>query len=108
MKNDAVYLSHIRDAISKIEKYLAGADHDTLSGNDMMLDAVIRELAVIGEAAKNLSEEFKGAHQHIPWRKITNMRNLLIHEYFGVNTKIVWDTCQNNLPILKDFLAELQ
>lgn len=70
----------------------------------MIIDAVVRELEIIGEASNNLSEQFRQAHSEIQWRRMKNMRNFLIHVYFGVNTKVVWDTCKNDLPILKDFI----
>ena len=101
IKDDALYLGHIQDAIAKIEKYLTEVDFDTFSVNDMMIDAVIRELAIVGEAANNLSEGFCGAHPEIPFRDIIDMRNILIHNYAGVSVKIVWDTCKHNLPDLK-------
>lgn len=67
----------------------------------MMIDAVVRELEIIGEAAKNLSEDFRRKYPKFPLRESADMRNFLIHEYFGVNSKIVWNTCKNDLPDLK-------
>lgn len=104
MERDLKYLRHILDAIEKIERYLAPADFETFSINDMMIDAVIRELEIIGEAAGNLSEDFTEEYADIPWFRVRAMRNVLIHEYFGVNLKIVWDTCHSNLPELKFFV----
>jgi len=100
-KDDRLYLGHIRDAIAKIEKYLADVQFEAFSANDMMVDAVIRELAIIGEATNNLSENFRKVHPEIPFRDIIDMRNILIHNYAGVSTKIVWDTYKHNLPDLK-------
>ena len=107
MKPDRVYLSHMRDAIAKIDRYLAGADYATFTGNDMMVDAVVRELEIIGEAARNLSVSFVEQHPDIPWSRIKRMRNILIHEYFGVNLKVVWDTSHSNLPQLKAFIESI-
>ena len=73
----------------------------------MMVDAVVKELEIIGEAANNLSPEFQQAHPEIPFRDIIDMRNFLIHEYFGINTKTVWDTCKNDLPPLKEIIADI-
>lgn len=64
--------------------------------------AVIRALEIIGEAAKNISEDMKAQHPEIPWRNVAGMRDKLIHEYFGVNNKVVWDTLQEDLPGLKE------
>ena len=107
MKPDRVYLSHMRDAIAKIERYLTGVDYETFAGNDVMIDAVVRELEIIGEAARNLSVPFVEKHPEIPWSRIRRMRNILIHEYFGVSLKVVWDTSHSNLPQLKGFIENI-
>jgi len=101
MKSDTTYLRHILDAIEKIERYLSGTDYESFVHNDMMTDAVIRELMIIGEAASNLSDKFQEEHPDVIWWKIKAMRNVLVHEYFGVNLKIVWNTRKENLPVLK-------
>ncbi|MEK7175146.1 MAG: DUF86 domain-containing protein [Patescibacteria group bacterium] len=100
-KNDLVYLNHILEAVCKIEKYTTGVSYDDFSKNDMMIDAVVRELEIIGEAAKNLSGDFREKYIKFPLRESADMRNFLIHEYFGVNSKIVWNTCKNDLPDLR-------
>ena len=100
--DDRLYLEHIRDAIAKIEKYLADTDFEKFTKNDMMVDAVIRELAIVGEAANHLSTCFQAAHPDIPFRDIVDMRNILVHNYAGVSEKIVWTTCKHNLPDLKE------
>ncbi|MFC1794838.1 DUF86 domain-containing protein [Planctomycetota bacterium] len=104
MKNDRTYLTHILEAIDSIEEYLQGVTFDQFSSTKMIIDAVVRELEIVGEAANNLSEEFRERHSNILWRRMKDMRNFLIHEYFGVNTKVVWDTCNNDLPSLKQFV----
>lgn len=105
--NDLTYIRHALDSIEKIEIFLGGADYEGFSTNDMMASAVARELEIIGEAVNNLSQEFKDKHQDIPFRDISDMRNFLIHEYFGVNLKVVWDTCKEDIPALKDVLASI-
>ncbi len=104
MKNDRTYLTHILEAIETIEGYIDDVFYDNFACNKMMTDAVVRELEIIGEASNNLSEQFREKHSGIFWRQMKDMRNFLIHEYFGVNTKVVWDTCKNDLPPLKDFI----
>ena len=104
--DDKVYLSHIRDAIETINGYLRGATYEAFTQNKMMIDAVVRELEIIGEAAGNLSHEFRRKYGHILWRQIKDMRNFLIHDYFGVNTKVVWDTCRQDLSQLKSLVDE--
>jgi len=107
MKSDKVYLRHILEAVEKIESYLAGISYEDFSKNSMAIDAVVRELEIIGEASNNLTERFREEHPDMFWAKMKAMRNFIIHEYFAVNTKIVWDTCKNNLPPLKRFIDGL-
>jgi uncharacterized protein with HEPN domain len=104
MQNDPVYLRHMLDAIEKIDRYLTGMDYRAFTASDMMIDAVVRELEIIGEATANLSASFVEEHPEIPWRRIKAMRNVLIHQYFGVDLKVVWDTYRSNLPQLKSFV----
>ena len=106
MKDEITYLRHILEAIEKIEKYVESVEFDEFSQNDMMIDAVVREFEIIGEAARNLSDKFQDEHSEIPWYKIKAMRNVLIHEYFGVNLKVVWDTCKSDMPVLKTFVKK--
>jgi len=108
MKDDRAYLEHILDAIEKIEKYIKHADDfEDFLKKDMVADAVIRELEVIGEASNNISKEFQEENLDIPWRQIIGIRNTLIHEYFGVNKKVVWETCQHDLKSLKKIVKSL-
>jgi len=100
VKDPAVYLRHIRDAIARIEKYTAEG-RDAFFGDSMVQDAVIRNLEVIGEAVKDLPPELKRRHPEMPWRSITALRNVLIHEYFGVDLEIVWRVVQRRIPTLK-------
>jgi len=107
MKSDIVYLKHIIESIKKIEKYIKDIDFDTFSEYEMMLDAVVRGLEVIGEASNKISIEFRNKHEEIPWRAMKSMRNYLIHEYFGVDPKTVWDTCKEDLIIIKKLIEQL-
>ncbi len=100
MKPDGVYLSHMRDAIAKIERYLAGVDYETFIGNDMMIDAVVRELEIIGEAARNVSDEFQQRHPEIPWRGIISQRHFLAHEYGEVRQEKLWRVATVRIPEL--------
>ena len=107
MRNDRTYLEHIREAIESIEEYLEGASYDQFASSKMMVDAVVRELEIIGEASNNLSDQFRKQYSDVLWRRMKDMRNFLIHEYFGVNTKVVWDTCKDDLPQLKSFIEKI-
>ena len=99
MKEDRVYLSHIRDAVERIENYTSDG-RDEFVTNEMAQDAVIRNLEVIGEAVKGLSEELRSANQDIPWKQIAGMRDVLIHHYFGVKLETVWLVVAEHLPPL--------
>jgi uncharacterized protein with HEPN domain len=101
MKDNLTYIEHILAAINKIEMYLEDANFEKFSQNDMMFDAVVRELEIIGEASNNISEEFQKQYPGIPWQKVVSMRNVLIHEYFGVDKGLVWSTCQDDLQNLR-------
>jgi uncharacterized protein with HEPN domain len=100
MKEDRVYLHHIQDAIARIESYVARG-RDAFLTETIIQDAVIRNLEVIGEAVKNLSEELRAKHPKVPWTRIAGMRDVLIHEYFGVRIETVWAVVENRLPELK-------
>lgn len=100
-KDPSIFLAHIVESIDAIEGYAAGQTLDTFLNSPKDQDAVIRRLEVIGEAVKNLPEDFKRAHPEIPWGKIAGMRNVLVHEYFVVDIPAVWDTVQDDLPPLK-------
>ncbi len=107
MKNDKTYLRHIIDAIGKAREYVAGKSYDEFTQNSLIVDGVVRELEIIGEASSNITEAFQEAHLEIPWSRMIGMRNRLIHEYFGVDKKVVWDTVANDLPELRKDLEYL-
>ena len=95
------YIEDIVVAINKIENYCKGMTKEDLSNNELVKDAVIRNLEVIGEAVKKLPDNAKVIYGDIPWRKIAGLRDILIHEYFGININIVWDVIKNKLENLK-------
>jgi len=108
MKDDGAYLEHIAEAIETIEVFLKNVnDFDDFSANKLVFDAVVRELEIIGEAANNISDQFQKENPDVPWRQMIGIRNTLIHEYFGVNKKVVWETCQHDLPQLKLIVKSL-
>jgi uncharacterized protein with HEPN domain len=105
--NDETYIGHIAEAIEKTEDYIGELTYDEFLKDSKTVDAVIRQLEIIGEAANNISAEFQNAHPEIQWNKIISMRNRLIHEYFGVNEEIVWSTAKEKLSVLKKQIEEV-
>jgi len=101
IKDNLVYLKHILDAINKIEQYIKKIDENKFSKDTLIQDGVIRQIEIIGEATKNLSEDFRDKHKQVPWKDIAGMRDKLIHGYFGVDINAVWDTVKKDLPNLK-------
>ena len=107
MKSNQTYLKHIAEAIERLQGYIGSTTYEQFCNNEMMLAATVRELEIIGEASSNLSKDFHIEHNSIEFRDAVDMRNFLIHEYFGVNPKIVWDTCKNDITKLKAFIDKL-
>lgn len=97
------------ESIEKIRRYTEGMDFPTFSSTPLVVDAVIRNLEVMGEAARHVPEEV-GLHvPSVPWRQLRDMRNLVIHEYFGVSLKVVWDTVHHDLePLVAPLQRALQ
>ena len=97
MKNDHAYLCHIRDSIAKIESY-AVVGKETFMTLSHWQDAVIRNLEIIGEATKRLSTPLKEQYPNVPWRSIAGLRDVLIHDYMGVDLESVWNVVEHDLP----------
>jgi uncharacterized protein with HEPN domain len=96
----------MRDAATRILSYTAQGQAAFVA-NEQMQDATIRNLEIIGEAAKSLSEATRSRRADIPWRQIAGMRDKLIHQYFGVNLELVWSTVEIEIPRLKKAVEEL-
>jgi uncharacterized protein with HEPN domain len=98
---DKVRLNHILEAIIEIESYLNDADFETFMENSMMRFACIKQMEIIGEASNHISEEVKNRFSDIEWSQIVGMRDVFVHEYFGVDTRLVWEIIKNDLPEFK-------
>jgi uncharacterized protein with HEPN domain len=102
VKDDTVYLQHVLDAINTIQEYLLGVDEDKFKATQLLQDGTIRQIEIVGEAVRHLSKDIRKTYPEIPWQDIAGMRDKLIHDYFGVDIEKVWDTAQQDLPILKE------
>jgi uncharacterized protein with HEPN domain len=103
VNRDKVYLLHIRDALAKIESYVA-IGYDRFMADSHWQDAVIRQLEIVGEATKKLSPELKLRFPSVPWRQISGLRDVLIHDYMGVDLNAIWEITRQNLPELKSVI----
>ncbi len=106
MKDDRLYLEHINEAIQKIVTYAECGRQEFLR-NPMVLDAIVRNFQVIGEATKRLSNQAKDRHPEIPWRRIAGFRDVLIHDYMEVDSNEVWNVIDQQLPTLRAAVENL-
>lgn len=102
-----VYLEDIEGAIRRIKHYTAGLSQEAFSLDEKSVDAVIRNLEVIGEAVKRIPDSTRAAHPRIAWRKIAGLRDILAHQYFDVDIDIVWDVVHNKLPTLEEEIQQM-
>lgn len=108
MKNENLLrLRHILDAIQAIESFVRDVDEQRFVEEQMRHDATIRQLEIIGEAAKNLSEDLRQENSQVAWKEAGRTRDRLAHGYFQLNLEIIWDITQNDLPILKKQIEEI-
>lgn len=101
IKDPKVFLKHVLESIEWIEKDVSGFSKEDFFENVPMQDAVFRRLEIIGEAIRNLPDEFKTANPDTPWQDIADTRNKLIHNYFGIDLDLVWGIIKQDLPPLK-------
>ena len=106
-REDSLLLNDIIICIEKIYTYTNNYTFDDFINDEKTIDAVVRNFEIIGEASKLISEETKLANKLIEWRMMTDFRNILIHEYFGVDYKAVWDAIQESLPYNYEFLKRI-
>ena len=106
-RTDRLYCQDILESGAAIRSYVEAIDFETFVRDRMRYSAVIREFEIIGEAVGKLSAEVKQSYPNIPWQDIKDFRNLLAHEYFGVDLEIVWNTIQQYLPMLIDAIQRM-
>lgn len=100
-------ITHILEAIKRIYRYVDGQTYESFIADDMRYYAVVKNIEIIGEAANMLTFSFREQHPHIPWKAICGMRNYIVHEYFAVDEKVVWEVVTSDLPNLQSKLELL-
>jgi uncharacterized protein with HEPN domain len=93
-----LYLKDLLDSMDQVMAYLEGMTFDEFEKDKMRIDAVLRNIQIIGEAARNISEEIKENYPDIPWRRMIGLRNIVVHAYFGVDLEMIWRISTVNIP----------
>ena len=106
-KDPKVFLQHILQSIDLVEDYIKDKNKEDILKSEMLQDALVRRLEIIGEAGRNIPDSLCAQYPQIPWQDISDMRNKLIHEYFIVDMEIVWQVIERDLPLLKKQIKEV-
>jgi uncharacterized protein with HEPN domain len=106
-KDDLAYIDHILDCIRKINEFSRGLTLKEFKTNELVQDAIIRNIEIIGEASKKISLETKQSYYKIRWKEISGMRDKLIHDYLGVDVTVVWKTIKEDIPALEKLINEI-
>ena len=107
MKDDGPYIHHILDCIGRIQRY-CGSGEKVFFGEELIQDAVLRNLQTLAESTQRISEGLKASHPEIDWRAISGFRNVLVHDYLGINLVRVWEIVSVHLPLLRSQLEAIQ
>ena len=96
-----MFVEDILESMNKIERYIKGVDYEGVAKNEMVMDAIMRNLEIIGEAAKSIPDAVREKYPDIPWKRMVGLRNIAIHRYFGVDLSIIGEIVTKNLPETK-------
>ncbi|HNB37167.1 MAG TPA: DUF86 domain-containing protein [Anaerolineales bacterium] len=105
-----IYVDYLRDMLDNAKRALRfdeGMDYSSFSKDEKSVYAVIRAVEIIGEATRNIPEELRVKYPEIPWRDVSDMRNKLVHNYFGINLEVIWQTLEEDIPLLADALQNI-
>ena len=108
IKDDLAYIDHILDCIRKINEFSKELSLKDFKTNELVQDAIIRNIEIIGEASKKISKDTKQTYFNIPWKEIAGMRDKLIHDYLGVDVTVVWETIHQDIPMLEKLLSKIE
>ena len=107
MRNHSLYLKDILSAIDSIEKFVEGMEFEDFKQDDKTSSAVVRKFEIIGEAAKKVPTSLKKKYPEIPWKEMAGMRDKLIHFYFGIDYKLIWQTIKHRIPQIKPVILKI-
>ncbi|HMU94379.1 MAG TPA: DUF86 domain-containing protein [Anaerolineales bacterium] len=99
-RDESLYLADVQESCEKVLRFTKGMTYKDFVNDDLHFDAVLRNLEIIGEAVKNISEATRQKYPDVKWRKIAGFRDIVAHEYFGINDETVWDIVENEVPAL--------
>jgi uncharacterized protein with HEPN domain len=107
MRPEILYLTDIVEAAGAIARFLSGVEREAFLNDELRQSAVQQKLTVIGEAAARLTAEFHGRHPQVQWRKAVSLRNIAVHEYFSLSWETIWATATQDIPLVRDQVAEI-